>query len=163
VSVIIRKFGLMKKIIPEEASFVFRSKVDRIFILIMIIMLAFFTILFFGSLRVEGFSVVDLIGQGLILVLLLAVFIGVVFGTYTKIDEKNLIVYQFFVPKLIPIVAIRSLEVNVRAYVGVRTSFRRGVVVNYNAFDDIYITPKNEVGFVFRIKELNGFVLVKGL
>jgi hypothetical protein len=163
VSIIMRKFEPMKKIILEEASFIFRSKVDRIFILMTLIALAFFTILFLESLRVENFAPLDLILLGATIILLLLMFIGVVFGTYSKIDDKNLVVYHFFIPKLVPIVAIKSLEVNVQTFVGLRTSFRRGVVVNYNAFDDIYITPKNEVGFVFRIKELNEFVLVKGL
>jgi hypothetical protein len=143
-------------------SHIFKNKVDKIFVISSFCVVCFLGLLIFQTISLNTGITEDLIILIGITLFCLFLFIAIQFGTYSKIEDRNLIVYVCFIPRRISISTIRSLEMNTSYFVGLRTSFRKGLIINFNRFEDFYITPKEELKLVQLITSMNEFVLVKG-
>jgi Bacterial PH domain len=148
--------------VKNKTIHIFRYKVDKIFVAVSCCVLSFLGLLVFQTITLDSGSTEDFVILLIISVFCLFLFTAIQFGTYCKIQERNLIVYVCFFPRRISISTIRSLEMNTSYFVGLRTSFRKGLIINFNRFEDFYITPKEELKFVTIIQSMNEFVLVKG-
>lgn len=61
----------------------------------------------------------------------------------------------------INIADIREVEANKTLYVGIKPALaRKGLIIKYNQYDEIYISPKTNESFIKKLLELNGEVKV---
>jgi len=69
--------------------------------------------------------------------------------TRFELTDEMLICRTLFYKKEIPLKTIRNVEKNNGFYAGLKfsTSFS-GLVVSYNKFDEVFITPENEQQFI---------------
>ncbi len=61
----------------------------------------------------------------------------------------------------INIADIREVEANKTLYVGIKPALaRKGLIIKYNQYDEIYISPNNNESFIKKLLELNGEIKV---
>lgn len=88
----------------------------------------------------------------LIYTLLLLLF----FKTDYRIENNKLFCRSGFFKKSFEVSSIRKIEKGVSLYVGWKLGLAfRGLVIYYNKFDELYITPENESEFIETLKNLN--------
>lgn len=64
----------------------------------------------------------------------------------------------------IPIDKIRKIEYNNSIFVAVTLKLgwsHKGIIIHYNKFDDLYISPENRDQFTFELTQLNPDIIIK--
>jgi hypothetical protein len=76
-------------------------------------------------------------------------------------DKEDLICKMLFFKKQIPIQTIRKIERSNGLYVGwkMNTSWKC-LVVHYNKYDELLISPENETEFIREITRLNNSISI---
>ncbi len=76
--------------------------------------------------------------------------------TSYSLDEKYLRYKSGFVIGKIEISKISKLSVNQTMYVGLKpATSSKGIIIHYNKFDEIYISPQNNEEFVKELTNIN--------
>lgn len=127
---------------------VFKSKKDYTFpIVFALVFLLYSIISFFEILSTKDYSILLVFGG--VLLFMAVLFYTIQRTTYFELADNELICHTFFFKKRIPYSAIRKVEKQKGLYAGIKFSTSIfGLVVHYNKFDDIFITPDNEVAFI---------------
>ncbi|MFM8243560.1 MAG: PH domain-containing protein [Crocinitomicaceae bacterium] len=102
-------------------------------------------------------------GLGLIFFLLMLLFLVIQKTTSYRIDSENkLICKMLFLKKIISISEIKSIEDSNGLYVGwkMNTSWKC-LVVKYNKYDELLISPSEESEFIQTLLKLNPLIHVK--
>jgi hypothetical protein len=88
--------------------------------------------------------------------LALILFLWIWFDTYYVISDKELLYKSGFIKGAINIDSIYEIERNKTRYSGIRPSLSmKGLIVKYNKYDDIYLSPKDADGFLEALKQVN--------
>jgi hypothetical protein len=79
------------------------------------------------------------------------------FGTKYELHQTYFIYKSGPLRGKIKIENIRKIEVGKTMWVGLRlATARKGLIIHYNKFNEIYISPKTNESFIQKILELNG-------
>jgi hypothetical protein len=105
-------------------------------------------------------TVLSLIAQAyfatLIIGIVLLLFIWMLYNTYYVIKDNQLFYRSAFLKGAISIDAIYEIERNKTMYSGLKPALAtKGLIVKYNKYDDIYLSPKDTDGFVEVLTQIN--------
>jgi len=76
--------------------------------------------------------------------------------TYYDIKEDQLYCRSLFFRKKVPINSIRKVDVGNSLYAGMKMSLAlKGIIVHFNKYDEIYISPENQQEFVQHLVKIN--------
>lgn len=138
----------------------FKSTINKFlyFFLILMVFITFLPFIFEGEINL--FSIVYTF---IILLITLFVFWAIKSNCYI-IKGENLILKSAFIKKIIPIKSIREIE----KYNGFLPPTllklglnHKGIVIRYNKYDDIYISPKELSSFIKELNKINPEILIK--
>lgn len=127
----------------------FTNRIDNFTLsLITVVILICLSTIFF-----TWWSNTQIFGFNLWLTILLLSIIGIIIwtikDTYYILTEKELKFKSGFLNGSIKTESIKELEVNKTMWVGIKpATAKRGVIVKYNQFDQIYISPRDNEEFV---------------
>lgn len=86
----------------------------------------------------------------------LILFASAYFNTYYQLNNDNLHYRSGFLKGTIPVSAIRKITVGETMWVGTKPALaRKGMVIMYNKYDEIYIAPENNDEIVADLKTIN--------
>jgi len=130
---------------------IFKTRVDLFYKLVVVFVFLLFSFILFNI----NFET-DFFGFYFILIIQITIlffFIGSAFTTKFIISDTELICKTFYWKKSIPLNLIRKVEKQTNLFAGWKISTAyKGVIVHYNKYDELLISPENELGF---INELN--------
>ncbi|NNU34071.1 PH domain-containing protein [Mucilaginibacter sp. S1162] len=103
------------------------------------------------------FSLIAKAYTGLVIIsLVIILFLWIWFDTYYVIQGKELLYKSAFIKGVISIESIYEIERNKTMYAGLKPALAmKGLVVKYNKYDDIYLSPKDADDFIAALKEVN--------
>jgi len=110
-------------------------------------------------------TIMSVVGKIYIMTLVLslvgAYFLWMWFDTYYVIEDDKLLYKSAFLKGSINIDTITEIIKNKKMFSGVKAALsNKGLVVKFNRWDDIYISPKEVDLFIKKIKEINTHILV---
>ncbi|MGX5690372.1 PH domain-containing protein [Arcticibacter tournemirensis] len=83
------------------------------------------------------------------------------FGTYYVIKESQLLYRCGPIRGSIDIQSVHSLTKNKTLWLGTKPALaRKGIILKYNKYDDIYISPKNKDQFIAELLKRNNNIQV---
>jgi hypothetical protein len=130
---------------------IFKTRVDLFYKLVVVFVFLLFSFILFNI----NFET-DFFGFYFILIIQITIlffFIGSALTTKFIISDTELICKTFYWKKSIPLNLIRKVEKQTNLFAGWKISTAyKGVIVHYNKYDELLISPENELGF---INELN--------
>jgi len=130
---------------------IFKTRVDLFYKLVVVFVFLLFSFILFNI----NFET-DFFGFNFILIIQITIlffFIGSALTTKFIISDTELICKTFYWKKSIPLNLIRKVEKQTNLFAGWKISTAyKGVIVHYNKYDELLISPENELGF---INELN--------
>lgn len=86
------------------------------------------------------------------------------FGTYYTIDDTHIHYRSGPLRGKIAIETIREVQRNTTLWVGFRPALaRKGLIVKYNKYDDIYFSPDSNDAFIKALVEVRPDILVTGI
>lgn len=127
----------------------FTNRIDNFTLsLITVVILICLSTIFF-----TWWSNTQIFGFNLWLTILLLSIIGIIIwtikDTFYILTEKELKFKSGFLSGSIKTESIKELEVNKTMWVGIKpATAKRGIIVKYNQFDQIYISPRDNEEFV---------------
>jgi hypothetical protein len=109
---------------------------------------------------VAGLGIFSLISKiypaAVIVGLVIILFLWIWFDTYYQIRDKELFYKSAFIKGTISIDSIYEIERNKTMYSGLKPALAtKGLIVKYNKYDDIYLSPKDADGFVAALLAVN--------
>ena len=126
---------------------IFKTRVDLFYKLVVVFVFLLFSFILFNI----NFET-DFFGFYFILIIQITIlffFIGSAFTTKFIISDKELICKTFYWKKSIPLNLIRKVEKQTNLFAGWKISTAyKGVIVHYNKYDELLISPENELGFI---------------
>jgi hypothetical protein len=129
----------------------FNSKKDYSFLVIFLFVFLLYAVISLYSILVEKDCTV-LIPFSIVLVLLAILFYSSLKTTYFILDQEKLICRSLIFKKEIPYSKIRKIERQQGLYAGIKFSTAwNGLIVFYNKYDEILISPEKEVLFIKEI------------
>ena len=92
----------------------------------------------------------------IIITLITALLMWVWFGTYYTIEGQHLKYRSGPIHGVIDITSIRKITVGKTSFVGLKPSLdTKGCVLAYHQYDEIYLSPKDQSGFVHELVKIN--------
>jgi len=89
-----------------------------------------------------------------VLILLASFFILIIKTTFFVLEPEQLICHSLFFKRKIPYSTIRKIEKQKGLYAGLKMSTAlKGLVIYYNQYDDLLISPEKEEEFIDEIKK----------
>jgi hypothetical protein len=129
----------------------FNSKKDYSFLVIFLFVFLLYAVISLYSILVEKDCTL-LIPFSIVLVLLAILFYSLLKTTYFILDQEKLICRSLIFKKEIPYSKIRKIERQQGLYAGIKFSTAwNGLIVFYNKYDEILISPEKEVLFIKEI------------
>jgi len=109
---------------------------------------------------VAGLGVFSLVAKVyvafIIIGLTLALFTWMLFDTYYIINDGKLFYKCAFIKGSVSVDAIYEIEQNKTMYSGLKPALaRKGLIVKYNKYDDIYLSPQDSNKFIAHLKGIN--------
>jgi hypothetical protein len=135
---------------------VFKSKTDPLYLSIIGGVILFVLVITFFN-----FEKMEIHSEGLIFIIIINSFIigllsWMFFGTHYKLSSEYLSYRCGPFYGKIEIASIHQILVNETMYVGFKpATARNGLIIKYNKYDDIYISPIDNKTFVQEILKLN--------
>ena len=131
----------------------FRAKKDYTFLIVFLFVLLLYSgISLFTIIYEDDYSVIWVFL--IVLTFLALLFISIYKTTYFRLDQHNLFCKSLVFKKEIPYSSIRKVEKQQGIYAGIKFSTAwKGLVVHYNKYDEILISPENEEIFIAKIHE----------
>lgn len=130
---------------------VYRSKIDW---WVWLITVGFLGIIWFSAIGMSWWYVVFVSGLTTLL------YAGLLFGCWYEIDDKNLIIYQFFRPTRLPISNIKDVK-KTTGYLATAGMSHLRVSISFNdrtvwkSYAPLEISPKNRDKFIAQLIEIN--------
>lgn len=107
----------------------------------------------------------EITGKPLALVLLLVpvVFLGWLWlDTWYRIEDGFLVYKSGPFRGRIAIASIREITKNKTLFVGFKPALgQKGLIIRYNGWDEIYISPRNKETFLAELLQKNGAIVIK--
>jgi energy-coupling factor transporter transmembrane protein EcfT len=131
----------------------FRAKKDYTFLIVFLFVLLLYSgISLFTIIYEDDYSVIWVFL--IVLTFLALLFISIYKTTYFRLDQHNLFCKSLIFKKEIPYSAIKKVEKQQGIYAGVKFSTAwKGIIVHYNKYDELLISPENEEIFIVKIQE----------
>ena len=131
----------------------FRAKKDHTFLIVFLFVLLLYSgISLFTIIYEDDYSVIWVFL--IILTFLALLFISIYKTTYFRLDQHNLFCKSLIFKKEIPYSSIKKVEKQQGIYVGIKFSTAwKGIIVHYNKYDELLISPENEEIFIVKIQE----------
>ena len=131
----------------------FRAKKDYTFLIVFLFVLLLYSgISLFTIIYEDDYSVIWVFL--IVLTFLALLFISIYKTTYFRLDQHNLFCKSLVFKKEIPYSSIRKVEKQQGIYAGVKFSTAwKGIIVHYNKYDELLISPENEELFIAKIHE----------
>lgn len=131
----------------------FRAKKDYTFLIVFLFVLLLYSgISLFTIIYEDDYSVIWVFL--IVLTFLALLFISIYKTTYFRLDQHNLFCKSLIFKKEIPYSAIKKVEKQQGIYAGVKFSTAwKGIIVHYNKYDELLISPENEEIFIAKIHE----------
>ena len=130
----------------------FNTKKDYSFLIIFLFVFVLYSIISCISITTENDYAV-LIPLSIVLLLLAILFIGLIKTTYFILVEDKLICRSLVFRREIPYKNIRKVEKQNGIYAGIKFSTTwKGLIVSYNKYDELLISPENEEKFIEELK-----------
>ena len=131
----------------------FRAKKDYTFLIVFLFVLLLYSgISLFTIIYEDDCSVIWVFL--IVLTFLALLFISIYKTTYFRLDQHNLFCKCLIFKKEIPYSAIKKVEKQQGIYAGVKFSTAwKGIIVHYNKYDELLISPENEEIFIVKIQE----------
>ncbi len=87
--------------------------------------------------------------------------LGIMKTTHYTFEEDTLFCRSFIFKRRIPYSSIRKIEQHTSMYAGLKmsTSFR-GIVIHYNKYDELFISPLENDRFVLLLKDRNSGIVI---
>lgn len=139
---------------------IFKSKRDLLFTSVFILIFIILSGIIFKTLHKENFETGDITS----LCIVIGVFIVIAWGFKATSYEitKNQIKYKSgFINGAIDINNIQSITRNKTLWVGMKPALsRNGLIIKYNKYDVLYISPKTNTSFITEILKLNSSIII---
>jgi len=139
---------------------IFKSKISLFFLVISITIILFLTGLTIYTIIFSG-NIISILFISILTILVSALLLSLLLNTRYKIDNK-LLKYRsgpFF--GQIEIDDIRALELNVTKFIGLKMALAgNGIIVKYNKWNEIYLSPRDENTFTQELTKLNPNITV---
>jgi hypothetical protein len=131
----------------------YRAKKDYTFLIVFLFVLLLYSgISLFTIIYEDDCSVIWVFL--IVLTFLALLFISIYKTTYFRLDQHNLFCKSLIFKKEIPYSSIRKVEKQQGIYAGVKFSTAwKGIIVHYNKYDELLISPENEEIFIVKIQE----------
>lgn len=131
----------------------FRAKKDYTFLIVFLFVLLLYSgISLFTIIYEDDYSVIWVFL--IVLTFLALLFISIYKTTYFRLDQHNLFCKSLIFKKEIPYYSIKKVEKQQGIYAGVKFSTAwKGIIVHYNKYDELLISPENEEIFIAKIHE----------
>jgi energy-coupling factor transporter transmembrane protein EcfT len=131
----------------------FRAKKDYTFLIVFLFVLLLYSgISLFTIIYEDDYSVIWVFL--IVLTFLALLFISIYKTTYFRLDQHNLFCKSLIFKKEIPYSAIKKVEKQQGIYAGVKFSTAwKGIIVHYNKYGELLISPENEEIFIVKIQE----------
>ena len=131
----------------------FRAKKDYTFLIVFLFVLLLYSgISLFTIIYEDDYSVIWVFL--IVLTFLALLFISIYKTTYFRLDQHNLFCKSLIFKKEIPYSSIRKVEKQQGIYAGVKFSTAwKGIIVHYNKYDELLISPENEEIFIAKMHE----------
>lgn len=131
----------------------YRAKKDYTFLIVFLFVLLLYSgISLFTIIYEDDYSVIWVFL--IVLTFLALLFISIYKTTYFRLDQHNLFCKSLIFKKEIPYSSIRKVEKQQGIYAGVKFSTAwKGIIVHYNKYDELLISPENEEIFIVKIQE----------
>ena len=131
----------------------YRAKKDYTFLIVFLFVLLLYSgISLFTIIYEDDYSVIWVFL--IVLTFLALLFISIYKTTYFRLDQHNLFCKSLIFKKEIPYSAIKKVEKQQGIYAGVKFSTAwKGIIVHYNKYDELLISPENEEIFIVKIQE----------
>lgn len=139
----------------------FKNRIDGFTISIAsaVILICLLTIIFawWGNHQTFGFN----LWLTILLLSIIGIIIWTINDTFYSLTEKELKYKSGFLNGVITIDSIKELEVNKTMWVGIKPATAcKGIIIKYNQFDQIYISPEDNELFVTEILKLNSDIKI---
>ena len=131
----------------------FRAKKDYTFLIVFLFVLLLYSgISLFTIIYEDDYSVIWVFL--IVLTFLALLFISIYKTTYFRLDQHNLFCKSLIFKKEIPYSSIKKVEKQQGIYAGIKFSTAwKGIIVHYNKYDELLISPENEEIFIAKIQE----------
>ena len=131
----------------------FRAKKDYTFLIVFLFVLLLYSgISLFTIIYEDDYSVIWVFL--IVLTFLALLFISIYKTTYFRLDQHNLFCKSLIFKKEIPYSSIKKVEKQQGIYAGIKFSTAwKGIIVHYNKYDELLISPENEEIFIVKIQE----------
>ena len=131
----------------------FRAKKDYTFLIVFLFVLLLYSgISLFTIIYEDDCSVIWVFL--IVLTFLALLFISIYKTTYFRLDQHNLFCKSLIFKKEIPYSSIKKVEKQQGIYAGIKFSTAwKGIIVHYNKYDELLISPENEEIFIAKIQE----------
>jgi hypothetical protein len=88
--------------------------------------------------------------------LVVILFLWIWFDTYYEIKGNELFYKSAFIKGSINIDSIYEITRDKTMYVGLKPALAlKGLIIRYNKYDDIYLSPKDADGFIEALRQIN--------
>ncbi len=92
----------------------------------------------------------------LLALLITLLFLWIWFGTFYQLNDEYFMYQSGPIKKKIPINKIVKIKKNVRSFYGMRPALTfEYMQIRYNAYDDVFIAPKDEATFIADVIHIN--------
>lgn len=131
----------------------FKTKKDFTFLFVFLFVFILYTVISIFSIVYENdYSVIWQFSS--VLTFLAFLFFSIYKTTYFRLDDDYLFCRSLVFTKRIPYSSIRKVEKQKGIYAGIKFSTAwKGLVVHYNKFDEILISPENDEFFIEKLNE----------
>jgi hypothetical protein len=131
----------------------FKSRKDisfKLFTIISIsVLIALETYIFFTE--TYSFGITDIV-----ILFIIPILLWIYFGTYYKLTASNLEYTSGPMKGSIPVTKIKEIIVGKTMWSGLKpATAKKGLIIKYDTYNEIYITPKARDFFIMRIFEIN--------
>jgi hypothetical protein len=131
---------------------IYRSKRDSLITILIIVFILLPIIIFFLDIKNLLENPLPLLVLFLPVILLLWIY----FDTYYVIDGQKLKYHSAFIKGEIEINKIREIVKGQTIWVGIKPALsRKGLIIKFNIFDEIYISPKSNDMMISDLIEIN--------
>lgn len=141
---------------------IYKSRVSMLFVIALIFVLGICGLIFYKVFGQESFgwntdTLVPLVIISLTAALLVSLFIN----TTYRLSDTHLLYSSGPFKGEIPIESIQKVKKNTTKYVGFKPALaNNGLIIYYNMYDEIYISPDSSESFVSRLLKLNPSIQV---
>ncbi len=134
---------------------IFKSRKDSLFKIVFTTLSILFIFIFFSIVSKKNINTEDLIP--LIIIIVVSIFIYYSFNaTYYEITNTLFKYKSGFIKGDIPLKEIHSITKNTTMWVGLKpATAKNGLIIKYNKYDEIYISPKTNDTFIIEILKHN--------